>query len=82
MIIKLVEKRLVPVDRKAEVVAICKTLLDMAERGEVDTLLFICADSESMWRFDYAGKAFTTELLGRIDIAKAEIISKYLASEC
>ncbi len=77
-VFKLVDKGVVPVDIKAEVIAALKKTLALAENGEVDTVVLIAAQPDGCWSYEFAGGRFTTEMVGRLEIIKAEWLLAYI----
>jgi hypothetical protein len=65
-------------DTQDVVVSLLERMLVQARQGEIASVLFLAQNPANEWLEDYAGEATITEFVGRIEIAKHELIQQYL----
>jgi len=65
-------------DHKAEILEVLNKTIALVEADEIDTIVLIAASPSGYWRYETAGGRFTTEMIGRLEIIKAEWIRTYL----
>ena len=66
-----------PVDRERIVTFLRKVLAD-AEAGLVDCSIVLVKSPDGMWKFELDGDVFLTDMVGRIEVAKAELLKRFL----
>ncbi len=75
-VLKLAINQVDPERRQA-----AKELLEkFAQNDQIQAAFVVLCTADGKWLWDWDGKAFVTELIGKIDIAKHEMIRKYLES--
>ena len=67
----------VNVERREEVRAVFKRL---SESEDLESTIVIARRGDGTWMWDMAGNVFLTDMLGKIEIVKAELIAQYLES--
>lgn len=79
--ISLAERRKAEPTLQEQVIEGLEKMLDHARKGDVDTVLVIAKRPDGLWQFVTAGNAFTTEMVGRLEIIKHDMIVKYIEDE-
>lgn len=76
--LKLAPKPTVDEEVKANVVKVLRECLDMAERGEIDTVVVIMGLVNGEWVNRMSETLKYSEAIGRLEITKQEWVNKYL----
>lgn len=79
--ISLAEHRKAEPTRQEQVIEALEKMLAFARKGDVDTVLVIAKRPDGMWQFETAGEAYTTDMVGRLEIIKHDMIEKYIEDE-
>jgi hypothetical protein len=76
--IKLAERLKTPTDSRAKIVAFLEKHLKNAREGLVSEVLIVSKGRDGLWQFDQGGDATATDMIGRLEIVKHEIVAKYI----
>lgn len=77
--IRLAERMKTDPDDRARIVEFLERHLKNAQDGLVATVLVISKGRDGMWQWDEAGDATTSDMIGRLEIVKHEIVARYIA---
>ena len=59
-------------------VAILEKFLERTRNEEVNTIFVLIKQADGKWVFDHGGAAWTTDMVGRLEIAKQEMIQRFI----
>ena len=65
-------------ENKNDLIEIFERLLKCAKEGRIDACFTIVRAPDGFWKEDAAGNIPTTELVGKIEVAKQRLIDIYL----
>jgi hypothetical protein len=79
-IVSLVERQPIESSCKEDIISHLEEALERARSGEMDALVLIERRTDGYWRWDRSVNVLTCDIVGRLEIVKAEIIAGYLQS--
>jgi hypothetical protein len=79
-ILSLAQRPLASEERRREMVAKLEEALAEAKNGITDTLVILVRCPDGGWSWDTAGEAFLTDIIGRVEILKHEMVTRYIQS--
>lgn len=81
MILNAVPKLKVKHDTKECILNYLSKLMADVESGDVDSVLFISRLPNGYWNWNISGEALHVEMIGRMEIVKAEIANRIINKE-